>query len=97
MIDAITDPDTPTLPPHVTLSQAKSYSEALIKGDPEAGGILWQTFKLGVSVASLLGKARDWVPLYGCGGFITYDEARLCGQLGGWAEEGFSFVKMKVG
>lgn len=45
VIDTLTDPDVPTLPPHITLSQAKSYARALAAGDPEAGGILWQTFK----------------------------------------------------
>ena len=45
VIDAIVDANVPTLPPHITLSQATSYAEALAKGDPEAGGILWQTFK----------------------------------------------------
>ena len=45
VIDAHVDPDVPTLPPHITLSQAKSYSEALLKGDPDAGGIMWQSFR----------------------------------------------------
>ena len=45
VIDAVVDPDTPTLPPHISLSQARSYASALIEGDPDAGGILWQTFK----------------------------------------------------
>lgn len=45
VIDAVTDPDVPTLPPHITLSQARSYASALLQGDPDAGGILWQTFK----------------------------------------------------
>lgn len=45
VIDFRTDPDVPTLPPHISLDEAKSYMEALAKGDAEAGGILWQTFK----------------------------------------------------
>lgn len=45
VIDAVTDPDVPTLPPHITLAEAKSYAKALSAGDSEAGGILWQTFK----------------------------------------------------
>ncbi len=52
---------------------------------------------LGVSVAALLGRARAEVPLYGSGGFTSYDDGRLEEQLGGWAAEGFSWVKMKVG
>ncbi|MWD29399.1 thiamine pyrophosphate-requiring protein [Aquicoccus sp. SCR17] len=45
VIDAHVDPDVPTLPPHITTAQAKSYAKALAQGDPDAGGILWQTFK----------------------------------------------------
>ncbi|MBO0902223.1 enolase C-terminal domain-like protein [Jiella sonneratiae] len=52
---------------------------------------------LGVSVADLLGKARASIPVYGSGGFTSYDDAQLAAQLGGWAEEGLFAVKMKVG
>lgn len=52
---------------------------------------------LGVSVAALLGRARERVPLYGSGGFTSYDDARLGEQLGGWAGDGFGMVKMKIG
>ncbi|WP_333683764.1 thiamine pyrophosphate-requiring protein [Pontibaca methylaminivorans] len=45
VIDALTDPDVVTLPPHVTLSQARSFASAMAQGDPDAGGVLWQTFK----------------------------------------------------
>jgi len=45
VIDARVDPDVPTLPPHITMSQAKSYASAIAKGDPDTSGILWQTFK----------------------------------------------------
>jgi pyruvate dehydrogenase (quinone) len=30
----------PPLPPHITLKQAKAFAEALIKGDPEEGGVI---------------------------------------------------------
>jgi L-alanine-DL-glutamate epimerase-like enolase superfamily enzyme len=52
---------------------------------------------LGVSLASLLGRARDAIPGYGSGGFCSYSDERLARQLGGWAADGFRFVKMKVG
>jgi L-alanine-DL-glutamate epimerase-like enolase superfamily enzyme len=52
---------------------------------------------LGISVAALLGTARDRVQVYGSGGFTSYDDARLRAQLGGWAAAGFRRVKMKVG
>lgn len=45
VIDALTDPDVPTLPPHITMKQVKSYAMALLKGDPDTGGILWHTLK----------------------------------------------------
>ncbi|HET6628142.1 MAG TPA: enolase C-terminal domain-like protein [Woeseiaceae bacterium] len=45
----------------------------------------------------LLGAVRDAVPVYGSGGFTSYDEATLAAQLGGWAEAGIGRVKMKVG
>jgi L-alanine-DL-glutamate epimerase-like enolase superfamily enzyme len=48
-------------------------------------------------LAQLLGTARESVPLYGSGGFTSYDDAMLREQLGGWARDGFSAVKMKVG
>jgi len=52
---------------------------------------------LDVSVAQLLGQAQESVTLSGSGGFTSYSDDRLARQLGGWAEEGFAFVKMKVG
>jgi L-alanine-DL-glutamate epimerase-like enolase superfamily enzyme len=45
----------------------------------------------------LLGSVRHGIPVYGSGGFTSYDDGQLQGQLGGWAEQGFSMVKMKVG
>ena len=51
----------------------------------------------GVSLTDLLPRARDSVAVYGSGGFTSYDRARLCDQLAGWAEEGCCWVKMKVG
>jgi L-alanine-DL-glutamate epimerase-like enolase superfamily enzyme len=48
-------------------------------------------------LVSLLGSVRDAVPVYGSGGFLTYNEARLAQQLGGWASEGIPRVKMKIG
>src|SRR5215217_2596464 len=45
VLEACTDPEVPPLPPHITFAQAKAYSEALLKGDPEAGGIIKQSAK----------------------------------------------------
>ena len=37
---------------------------------------------LDLPLASLLGRVRDSVPIYGSGGFTTYDDAALRDQLG---------------
>lgn len=52
---------------------------------------------LGISLAGLIGRCRDRVPAYGSGGFTSYDDTQLARQLGGWAADGFTMVKMKVG
>lgn len=52
---------------------------------------------LGVPLCKLLGMARANVPVYGSGGFTSYDDARLQRQLGDWAEQGCQWVKMKIG
>ncbi|MCT7376275.1 thiamine pyrophosphate-requiring protein [Chelativorans salis] len=45
VLDVVTDPKVPPLPPHISYGQAKKYAEAVVKGDPEAVGIIWQSFK----------------------------------------------------
>ena len=45
VLEAITDPDVPTLPPHITLKQAKNFATSLLKGDPEEAGIVKQAVK----------------------------------------------------
>ncbi|MGH8626256.1 MAG: thiamine pyrophosphate-requiring protein [Gammaproteobacteria bacterium] len=45
VLEAITDPNVPPLPPHITLEQAKAYISALLKGDPDALGIIKQSFR----------------------------------------------------
>src|SRR5579862_9197218 len=43
--EAVTDPEVPPLPPHITVEQATALSSALLKGDPSAGRIIKQSFK----------------------------------------------------
>ena len=45
VLEAITDPDVPTLPPHITLEQAKNFTKTLLKDDPNEGGIVKQAIK----------------------------------------------------
>ena len=53
---------------------------------------------LGLPLASLLGHARTAVPIYGSGGFTSYDDAQLTAQLSAWVKrDGCRMVKMKIG
>jgi len=52
---------------------------------------------LDIPLVTLLGQSRAAVRAYGSGGFTSYDNTRLAKQLGDWAAEGFTSVKMKVG
>lgn len=52
---------------------------------------------LGLPLTVALDAVHDWVPVYGSGGFTTYDAARVAAQLNGWVEQGIPRVKMKVG
>lgn len=52
---------------------------------------------LGVPLVTLLGAARESVPVYGSGGFTSYSPDQLQSQLAGWVSQGISRVKMKIG
>jgi pyruvate dehydrogenase (quinone) len=52
VLEAITDPTVPPLPPHITIDQAKQLSAALFKGEPEA----WDVIK-----RSFAGKAKEFL------------------------------------
>lgn len=52
---------------------------------------------LGQPLFHLLNAHRDSVPLYGSGGFTTYDDARTRRQLQDWAAQGIPGVKIKIG
>jgi pyruvate dehydrogenase (quinone) len=45
LYEAITDPEVPPLPPHITVEQAKALTSALMSGDPHTGRIVRQSFK----------------------------------------------------
>lgn len=52
---------------------------------------------LGIPLHGLLGAARESVPLYGSGGFTSYDREQLEAQLRGWLDAGLPAVKIKIG
>ncbi len=53
---------------------------------------------LDLPLCRLLGQVRTDVPVYGSGGFTSYDEQTLTRQLSGWVHElGIPRVKIKIG
>jgi L-alanine-DL-glutamate epimerase-like enolase superfamily enzyme len=53
---------------------------------------------LGCAVADLAGRARRTVPIYGSGGFTSYDENQTRDQLAGWVDKDqIPRVKIKIG
>jgi pyruvate dehydrogenase (quinone) len=45
VFEAVTDPNVPPLPPHITLEPAKAFTSSVLKGDAERLGFLKQTVK----------------------------------------------------
>jgi pyruvate dehydrogenase (quinone) len=45
VLEAVTDPDVPPLPPHITLKQAQAFASTLIKGDPSEWRVIKETAK----------------------------------------------------
>jgi pyruvate dehydrogenase (quinone) len=45
VLEAVTDPEVPPLPPHIELAQVKALTSSLLKGDPGARGIIRQSFR----------------------------------------------------
>jgi L-alanine-DL-glutamate epimerase-like enolase superfamily enzyme len=53
---------------------------------------------LDVRLGRLFGVVRDDVPVYGSGGFTSYDEGQLAAQLDGWVHgQGIPRAKIKIG
>jgi pyruvate dehydrogenase (quinone) len=44
VVEAITDPEVPPLPPHITLEQARHFMKAIMGGDPDARRMIRQSF-----------------------------------------------------
>lgn len=45
VIEAVTDPSVPMLPPHIKFKQAKNFMSAILKGDSNAWSMVKQTYK----------------------------------------------------
>ena len=53
---------------------------------------------LGSSVSRLIGQSRDNIPVYGSGGFTSYDDDQTREQLAGWVDKDrIPRVKIKIG
>lgn len=45
VLDVLSDPNVPPLPPHINFKQAKAFTSAIVKGDENAWEIIKQTYK----------------------------------------------------
>ena len=45
VVDVLSDPNVPPLPPHITFKQMKDFTSALAKGDSDFWGMIKQTYK----------------------------------------------------
>jgi pyruvate dehydrogenase (quinone) len=45
VLEVVTDPEVPPLPPHITLEQAKAFASAVRKGDPAARRFIGQSLR----------------------------------------------------
>jgi pyruvate dehydrogenase (quinone) len=45
VLEAIVDPEIPPLPPHITGEQMKKMAKAMVKGDPEAVGVMEKSLR----------------------------------------------------
>jgi L-alanine-DL-glutamate epimerase-like enolase superfamily enzyme len=52
---------------------------------------------LGIPLVHLMGRVRESFPVYGSGGFTTYDRAAIRDQIGNWKKDGITMAKIKIG
>lgn len=57
VLDMVTDPNVPPLPPHITFAQARGLAGALASGDPETGNVVTSTAK--AMFSSLIPGKKD--------------------------------------
>lgn len=60
VLDFVTDPDVPPLPPHISVDQAVQFWKSMLRGDPSRAGVLRQTVKdMASSVTGKMSTSRD--------------------------------------
>lgn len=75
-------------------------TKGLVMHAISAVDIAWWDLKgrlLETSLVRLFGRARQQVPIYGSGGFTTYDDRQLAEQVEWWHSVGASAMKIKIG
>lgn len=75
-------------------------TKGLVMQAISAVDIAWWDLKarlLDCSLVRLFGRSRDDVPIYGSGGFTTYDDRQLADQVEWWHKVGASAMKIKIG
>jgi pyruvate dehydrogenase (quinone) len=45
VLEALTDPNVPPLPPHISLKQAREFAGSMVKGDADAVGVIRQSWR----------------------------------------------------
>lgn len=45
LLEVVTDPNVPMLPPHISFKQAKAFYSSIVKGDSDAWSMIKQTYK----------------------------------------------------
>jgi pyruvate dehydrogenase (quinone) len=45
VLEAVTDPEVPPLPPHITFEEAKHFAKAVLHGDPNSGRMIRQSIR----------------------------------------------------
>ncbi len=93
--------DIPALNEAMTRTVRNAGRPGLVAGAVSAVDIaLWdlKARLLGLPLVRLLGAARTEVPVYGSGGFTTYDRGQLHRQLRHWSQEqAIPRLKIKIG
>jgi pyruvate dehydrogenase (quinone) len=45
VLEVVTDPEVPPLPPHITREQAQKMTKAMLSGDPEFTGVMEKSLR----------------------------------------------------